>query len=161
MSPKNQAVLTPDAPGASGPYSQAVVAAPGSLVFCSGQIALSPLTGQLVGTTAAEQTEQVMANLAAVLRAAGCGFDSVVRTTIFLAASSIPAQRRGQPGPRCRLPDCRAVPWSRSTPSPSRADARQLSHEPTATFSLARIWIVSNLLPSLTMWVPGASQIEA
>ena len=82
--PTSQAISTPDAPGAIGPYSQALVAGPGSLVFCSGQIALSPVTGQLCGNSAAEQAAQVMANLASVLKAAGCGFEHVVRTTIFL-----------------------------------------------------------------------------
>jgi 2-iminobutanoate/2-iminopropanoate deaminase len=62
-----------------------VPASAGTLVFCSGQIALSPTTGQLVGGDAAAQTEQVMQNLAAVLRAAECGFEHVVKTTIFLA----------------------------------------------------------------------------
>jgi 2-iminobutanoate/2-iminopropanoate deaminase len=74
------------APAAIGPYSQAVKL--GNLVFCSGQIALDPKSGQLVGTTAAQQAEQVMANLGAVLAAAGSGFDKVVRTTIFLASMS-------------------------------------------------------------------------
>jgi 2-iminobutanoate/2-iminopropanoate deaminase len=84
MKTQTLAISTPEAPGAIGPYSQAVVAGPGSMVFCSGQVALSPETGQLVGATAAEQAEQVMRNLGAVLRAAGCGFDDVVKTTIFL-----------------------------------------------------------------------------
>src|SRR5690606_15532354 len=67
---------------AIGPYSQAVVA--GGLVFCSGQIALDPRSGELVGATAAEQATQVVANLDAVLRAAECALTRVVRTTIFL-----------------------------------------------------------------------------
>lgn len=83
MQNTKQAFSTADAPGAIGPYSQAV--ATGNLVFCSGQVALSPSTGQLVGKTAAEQAEQVMTNLSAVLRAAGCDWASVVKTTIFLA----------------------------------------------------------------------------
>jgi 2-iminobutanoate/2-iminopropanoate deaminase len=85
MQNQKQAVSTPDAPGAIGPYSQAIVAAPGSLVFLSGQVALDPKTGQLVGRSASEQAEQVMLNLVAVLRAAGCSFADVVKTTIFLA----------------------------------------------------------------------------
>lgn len=81
-------ISTPEAPHAIGPYSQAVVAR-GSLVFCSGQIALSPETGQLVGAgDVSAQTEQVMKNLLAVLRAAGCDFSHVVRTTIYLASLS-------------------------------------------------------------------------
>jgi 2-iminobutanoate/2-iminopropanoate deaminase len=71
------------APGAVGPYSQAVRA--GGLVFCSGQIPLDPETGELVGAGTAEQTERVLRNLAAVLEAAGLGLDDVVRTTVYLA----------------------------------------------------------------------------
>jgi len=76
-------ISTPDAPKAIGPYSQAAVT--GSLLFTSGQIPLDPVTGQMVGTTAAEQAEQVMKNLAAVLAAAGTSFENVVKTTCFLA----------------------------------------------------------------------------
>lgn len=72
------------APDAIGPYSQAIVA--GSLVYCSGQVALDPATMQLVGRTAAEQAERALDNLAAVLAAAGSGLDRVVRTTIYLTA---------------------------------------------------------------------------
>jgi 2-iminobutanoate/2-iminopropanoate deaminase len=80
-------IATTDAPGAIGPYSQAITIAAGStLVFCSGQIALSPKTGQLVGAgDVVAQTEQVMQNLGAVLNAAGCDFSHVLKTTIFLA----------------------------------------------------------------------------
>jgi 2-iminobutanoate/2-iminopropanoate deaminase len=80
----NRRVISTDsAPGAIGPYSQAVAA--GNLVFCSGQIALDPATGQLVGDgDVAAQTERVMDNLAAVLEAAGASFESVVKTTIYL-----------------------------------------------------------------------------
>ncbi len=75
-------IATTEAPAAIGPYSQAYMA--GGFVFCSGQIALDPKTGQMVGTTAAEQAAQVMKNLAAVLKGAGCGLTDVVKTTIFL-----------------------------------------------------------------------------
>jgi 2-iminobutanoate/2-iminopropanoate deaminase len=78
-----QVVHTDQAPAAIGPYSQAVRL--GNLLFCSGQIALDPQSGELVGTTAAEQVEQVLTNLAAVLEAGGSSMASVVRTTIFLA----------------------------------------------------------------------------
>ncbi|HLQ38251.1 MAG TPA: RidA family protein [Planctomycetota bacterium] len=81
---KPETVHTSGAPAAIGPYSQAVKL--GNLVFCSGQIALDPASGNLVGSTAAQQAEQVMRNLGAVLRAAGSGFDQVVRSTIFLAS---------------------------------------------------------------------------
>lgn len=76
-------ISTQNAPAAIGPYSQAVVA--GGTVYTSGQIALDPATGTLVGSTTAEQAEQVMKNLSAVLAAAGCSFDDVVKTTCFLA----------------------------------------------------------------------------
>ncbi|MBQ8893321.1 MAG: RidA family protein [Clostridia bacterium] len=76
-------INTPNAPAAIGPYSQAVQV--GNMLYSSGQIALDPATGALKGITAAEQTEQVMKNLAAVLEAAGCTFENVVKTTCFLA----------------------------------------------------------------------------
>lgn len=76
-------ISTEKAPKAIGPYSQAIAA--GYMLYTSGQIALSPVTGALVGTTVAEQTEQIMQNLAAVLEAAGSSFDKVVKTTCFLA----------------------------------------------------------------------------
>ena len=79
-------VATPNAPAAIGPYSQAVVATGArELVFCSGQIPLDPKTGQLVEGDIGVATERVLDNVAAVLAAAGCGFDDVVKTTIFLA----------------------------------------------------------------------------
>lgn len=73
------------APRAIGPYSQAVAAPCGELVFLSGQIPLDPATGNLVGGDAAAQTDQVMRNLAAVLAAAGLSWPDVAKTTIFLA----------------------------------------------------------------------------
>lgn len=82
-------VRTPAAPAAIGPYSQAVVVPIGDgkkMVFCSGQIPLDPATGQLVEGDIAAQTQQVLANLAAVLAAAGGTFAHVVRTTIYLAS---------------------------------------------------------------------------
>jgi 2-iminobutanoate/2-iminopropanoate deaminase len=81
-------VRTPEAPAAIGPYSQAVVVAVGEqkMVFCSGQIALDPKSGAMVEGGVEAQTRQVLANLGAVLAAAGAGFADVVRTTIFLAS---------------------------------------------------------------------------
>lgn len=76
------AVATPDAPAAIGPYSQAVQS--GGLVFCSGQIGLDPASGQLVGGGTVAEAERVLQNLAAVLTAAGLGFEHVVRTTVYL-----------------------------------------------------------------------------
>lgn len=81
-------VRTSQAPGAIGPYSQAVVVPMGDkrMVFCSGQIALDPKTGALVEGDVSAQTRQVMDNVGAVLAAAGAGFGHVVKTTIFLAS---------------------------------------------------------------------------
>lgn len=83
MSEAREAIATADAPAAIGPYSQAIRA--GDHVWLSGQIALDPKTGKIVGETAAEQAEQVLQNLAAVLAAAGCSMRDVVRCTIYLA----------------------------------------------------------------------------
>lgn len=75
-------ISTEKAPAAIGPYSQGVVI--NGLLFASGQIALSPETGELVGSTIEEQAEQVMKNVGALLTAAGTDFDHVVKTTCFL-----------------------------------------------------------------------------
>jgi reactive intermediate/imine deaminase len=77
-----QAISTKDAPGAIGPYSQAIRS--GELLFLSGQIPIDPATGQLVTGDIAAQTRRVMENLRAVLAAAGSSFADVVRTTIYL-----------------------------------------------------------------------------
>jgi 2-iminobutanoate/2-iminopropanoate deaminase len=77
-----QAISTKSAPGAIGPYSQAIRA--GGFVFLSGQIPLDPVSGQIIEGDIGAQTDRVMKNLGAVLEAAGCTFDDVVRTTIFL-----------------------------------------------------------------------------
>ena len=78
-----QAVSSPDAPKAIGPYSQAVRA--GQLLFVSGQVPLDPATGQIVAGDIAAQTRRVFDNLGAVLKAGGRSFADVVRTTVFLA----------------------------------------------------------------------------
>ena len=78
----SEAISTASAPKAIGPYSQAVKA--GTLLFTSGQLPLDPTTGRLVAGGIAEQTRQVMANLQAILSAAGTGFSRVVKTTVFL-----------------------------------------------------------------------------
>lgn len=75
-------ISTEKAPAAIAPYSQGVVV--NGLLFASGQIALSPETGELVGSTIEEQAEQVMKNVGALLTAAGTDFDHVVKTTCFL-----------------------------------------------------------------------------
>lgn len=74
-------IATQTAPAAVGPYSQAVVA--GNLMFCSGQIALDPATGSMVGASPAEQTERVMKNVSALLAAEGLSLTDVVKTTVF------------------------------------------------------------------------------
>ena len=76
-------IETKSAPAAIGPYSQAY--ASGNLVFTSGQIPLSAESGQVVGTSVTEQTEQVIKNLKAVLEAAGSSLSRVIKTTCFLA----------------------------------------------------------------------------
>lgn len=78
-----ETIATEQAPAAIGPYSQAVRA--GQMLFVSGQIPLDPQTMELVPGGIEAQTRQVMANLAAVLQAAGESFSSVVKTTIYLA----------------------------------------------------------------------------
>ena len=76
-------IATDKAPGAIGPYSQAIVF--GNLVFTSGQIAINPATGNVEETTIEGQTIQVMKNLGAVLKEAGSSFDKAIKTTCFLA----------------------------------------------------------------------------
>ena len=78
-----QVISAPDAPKAMGAYSPAIKA--GNLLFVSGQIPIDPASGALIDGDITAQTEQVMKNLGALLRAAGVGFEHVVRTTVFLA----------------------------------------------------------------------------
>lgn len=77
------AIVTPEAPAAIGPYSQAVVA--GGFLFCSGQLGLDPSTGDFAAPDVEAQAARAMLNLGNVLEAAGCTFEDVVKTTIFLA----------------------------------------------------------------------------
>ena len=76
-----EVISTTKAPQALGPYSQAIVA--GNTVYCSGQIAINPATGELVLENIEAEAEQVMQNIGAVLEAAGCTYANVVKTTIF------------------------------------------------------------------------------
>ena len=76
-------VQTDNAPKAIGPYSQALVV--DGWVYCSGQIALDPATGEIVAGDVTVQTERVMKNLAAVLNAAGASLSDIVKTTVFLS----------------------------------------------------------------------------
>ena len=75
-------VSTSDAPAAIGPYSQAVVS--GNLVFCSGQIALDPVTMQIVGEDIESQTRQVFKNIKAVLKAENLDLSNIVKCTVFM-----------------------------------------------------------------------------
>ena len=78
-----EAISTSKAPGAIGPYSQAVSV--DGWVFCSGQIPIDPITGEVVGGDIGAQTDQVLKNLTTVLEAAGASLSRVVKTTVFLA----------------------------------------------------------------------------
>lgn len=79
---KKEIVSTKKAPGAVGPYSQAVKC--GNMVYTAGQIALNPGTGKMVEGGVKEQTHQVFANLKAVLEASGTSLENVVKTTVFI-----------------------------------------------------------------------------
>ncbi len=79
-----QTIHTPHAPTPIGPYSQAI--RHGDLLYISGQIALDPQTGSLVGENVKEETHQVMRNLAALLEAGGTSFDKVLKASIFLSS---------------------------------------------------------------------------
>ncbi len=76
-------VRSSDAPEPIGPYSQAVWA--GNTLYISGQIALNPASGQVVGDNVEEETHQVMQNIAAILKQAGLGFDNLVKCSIFVS----------------------------------------------------------------------------
>lgn len=109
------AISTDKAPAAIGPYSQAVRA--GDTLYTSGQIALDAQTGQMVGSTAAEQAEVVMQNLKAVLDAAGVGFEAVVRCTIYLidleqfgAVNAVYARYMPDPPPARACVEVRRLP---------------------------------------------------
>lgn len=78
-----QIIQTAEAPQAIGPYSQAIKTT--GFIYASGQIPIDPKTGQFVEGGIAEQTEQVLKNLSAVLKAAGSGMDRVIKTTVYLA----------------------------------------------------------------------------
>jgi 2-iminobutanoate/2-iminopropanoate deaminase len=98
------AILTTHAPAPVGPYSQAIRV--DGFIFCSGQVGLDPKTGTIVAGGVAEQTRQVLDNLAAVLAAADLTFAALVKTTIFLvdindfaAVNAIYGERMGTPPP--------------------------------------------------------------
>jgi 2-iminobutanoate/2-iminopropanoate deaminase len=113
--PAISVISTDTAPAAIGPYSQAVRA--GDTLYTSGQVALDPQTGQMVGSTAAEQAEVVMQNLKAVLNAAGVGFEAVVRCTIYLidleqfgAVNAVYARYMPDPPPARACVEVRRLP---------------------------------------------------
>lgn len=107
MPVQRQIISTSSAPAAIGPYSQGIVVSGGRTLYSSGQIALDPASGTMVGEgDVAAQTRQVLENLAAVLEAAGMGFSDVVRAGIFLAdmgdfatVNGLYAERFGQAPP--------------------------------------------------------------
>lgn len=78
-----EVISSPEAPKAIGPYSQAIRV--GDWLFCSGQIAIDPRTGQLVTGSVEEETRQVLENLGAILKEAGMDYSDVVRVTVFMA----------------------------------------------------------------------------
>ena len=82
MSQKRNVIATSEAPGAVGPYSQAI--ATDSFVFTAGQIPINPATGKVEAKTIEDQTRQVLSNLEKVLLAAGSGFDRIVKMTVFM-----------------------------------------------------------------------------
>jgi len=82
MAARSKTVFTNEAPRPIGPYSQAVVC--GDFVFCSGQIGMDPISGELVGKTAGEQAERALTNLRAVLNTAGSEMSHVLKVTLFL-----------------------------------------------------------------------------
>ena len=98
------AIETDGAPGAIGPYSQAV--RDGRMLFVSGQVALDPVSGELITGDVAAQTERVLRSAGAILAAAGAGFTDVVRTTVYLvdladfgAMNAVYARYFGAPAP--------------------------------------------------------------
>ena len=103
-----EAVSTPNAPKAIGPYSQAIKA--NGFIFISGQVAFDPATGSLISGGIEQQTAQVMKNLSAILQAAGSGWDKVVKSTVFLKNMAEFGQMNEVYGKFCKNP-----PPARST----------------------------------------------
>ena len=81
---KRESIKTEGAPRAIGPYSQAIKCECSGFLFCSGQIALRPVSGEFLQVDIPGQTKQAMENLKAVLKEAGLGFEKVVKTTVYL-----------------------------------------------------------------------------
>ncbi len=129
-------VQTSDAPQAIGPYSQAIIA--GDMVFCSGQIPLTP-DGVLVEGDVAAQTRQVLTNLQAVLAAAGSSLDQVVKTTVFLVdMNDFTAMNAVYAGFFTANPPARSTVQVARLPRDARVEIeaialRRSSYSPTAT----------------------------
>ena len=111
----SEVISTDAAPAAIGPYSQAMRS--GDTIYCSGQVAIDPSTGELVEGGVVEQTERVLRNLEAVLRAAGASFENVVKTTVYLtrmadfaAMNEIYAKRFGGHAPARATVEVAALP---------------------------------------------------
>jgi 2-iminobutanoate/2-iminopropanoate deaminase len=85
-----EVIVTPAAPAPIGPYNQAIKA--NGFVFVSGQVAIIPVTGEIVSSGIEPETHQVMNNILAILQTAGIGFEHIVKTTIFLSDMSLFAQ---------------------------------------------------------------------
>jgi 2-iminobutanoate/2-iminopropanoate deaminase len=114
-------VSSAEAPPAIGPYSQAIRS--GSFLFVSGQIALDPLTGDLVSGDVAAQTVQVLKNLDAVLRAAGATFANVVKTTVYLIdMADFPAMNEVYGGCFQAQPPARATVAVQALPRGARVE---------------------------------------
>ncbi len=114
-------IQTDRAPQAIGPYSQAVRA--GDWLFCSGQIALDPRTGELSGRTAAEQARQVLENLKGVIEAAGAKLSQVAKTTIYLIdLSEFTAVNEVYAGYFKDAPPARATVGAASLPKGARVE---------------------------------------
>jgi 2-iminobutanoate/2-iminopropanoate deaminase len=107
-SSSREAVSTPNAPKAIGPYSQAIKA--NGFVFISGQVAFDPATGNLIGGGITDQTERVLNNLSAILQAAGSSWEKVVKTTVFLKNMTEFAQMN-----EVYAKFCKGAPPARST----------------------------------------------
>jgi len=133
MSHAKSAIVTPDAPAAIGPYSQAIRV--GDMLFTSGQIPLDPKTGSFVPGGITEQTRQVLENLKAVLAAAGVDFTHVVKTTVFLksmgdfaAMNEVYAQYLATPG---SIPPARSTVEVAALPKDALVEIEMIAKDPS------------------------------
>ena len=77
-------IATNNAPGAIGPYSQAIIATQSGLIYTAGQLGIDPSTGEFVPGSIKEQTHQALTNIKSILESCGSGLDLVIKTTVFL-----------------------------------------------------------------------------